>query len=180
MRNILLILVIAAACGGKSTPEPTTPATPVVTADDGSAAPTPAPEPEKAPEKVAEPAPPPPPPEPDAFMKLSRDEKMKIMKTKVMPAMAKAFKSHDAKEFAKFTCKSCHGKGVADDTYKMPNAELPPLDFAALKAGKQDPKMAEFMGKVVQPDMAKLLGVPAYDEAHPNAFGCLTCHTMKQ
>ena len=120
--------------------------------------------------------------EQDAFLKLSKDDKLKIMKQKVVPAMAKAFKGHDAKKFAKFNCKTCHGKGVDDKTFKMPNPDLPPLDFAALKAGKQEPKMAKFMAEVVEPDMAKILDVPKFDPANPDkgGFGCLACHVQKK
>jgi hypothetical protein len=120
--------------------------------------------------------------EQDAFLKLSKDDKLKIMKQKVMPAMSKAFKGHDAKKFAKFNCKTCHGKGTDDKSFKMPNPDLPPLDFEALKAGKQEPKMAKFMGEVVEPDMAKILDVPKFDPAHPDkgGFGCLACHIQKK
>jgi hypothetical protein len=62
----------------------------------------------------------------------------------------------------------------------MPNAELPKLDFAALKAGKQKPKIAEWMGKVVKPEMAKLLNQPEYTETNPKGFGCLECHEAKK
>ena len=101
------------------------------------------------------------------------------MKTKVMPTMRKAFQEFDGKAFAKFGCKTCHGAGAKTD-YKMPNPELPKLDFAALKAGKQEPKMAEFMGKIVKPQMAAMLGQHEYDDSHPDGFGCLECHEQKK
>jgi len=185
-RYLLITVVFAAACGGKShsdtapKPAPTPePAPPVADKQPEPAAPpAEAPAPEPADTKPA------PPPE-DAFLKLAKDEKIKIMKTKVTPAMAKAFKAHDAKAFAKLNCKTCHGKGAADETFKMPNPDLPPLDFAAIQAGKLDDKskhMLEFMEKTVKPDMAKILGLPEFDPAHPEkgGFGCLACHTMKK
>jgi hypothetical protein len=116
----------------------------------------------------------------DAFHKLTKDEKLKIMKTKVLPAMSKAFKAFDKKHFGKLTCKTCHGKGVADGSYEMPNPDLPPLDFAALEAGKQEPKTAEFMAKTVVPEMAKMLGLEEYSQDNPKGFGCLHCHTAKK
>src|SRR5690349_8290854 len=40
---------------------------------------------------------------------MSDKEKGAFMKKKVMPAMSKVFKDHDAKEYAEFGCKTCHG-----------------------------------------------------------------------
>jgi hypothetical protein len=114
------------------------------------------------------------------FDKLTHQQRMDFMKTKVMPEMKTAFQGHDAKAFAKFTCKTCHGKDPQKSKFKMPNPELPKLDFVALKAGKQKPKMAEFMGKGVTPQMAKLLNLPEHSEANPKGFGCLGCHLQKK
>ena len=114
------------------------------------------------------------------FDKLTHDEKVNYMKTKVLPTMREAFQKFDAKDFAKFSCKTCHGKDPQKSKYKMPNPELPKLDFAALKAKKQKPKTAEFMGTTVNPEMAKMLNKPEHDEAHPDGFGCLACHTQKK
>ena len=182
-RHHLISLLFVAACGGGKSPEPAKPAPEPTT--QGSATPeagsavaeTPPPPPEPAP-----PPPPPPKPHEDTFIKLTKEEKTKIMKEKVVPAMAKAFKAHDAKKFAKFDCKTCHGK--AKDM-KMPNPDLPKLDFAALQSGKLEPKvmaMAKFMGEVVTPEMATILGLEKFDPQKPElgGFGCLTCHVMKQ
>lgn len=114
------------------------------------------------------------------FDKLSQDEKMEFMKTKVVPVMKKEFQAFDAKRYANFGCKTCHGKDPKKTKYKMPNPELPKLDFAALKAGKQKPKVAEFMGKVVKPKMAEILQQPEYTEQNPKGFGCLECHEQKK
>ena len=110
------------------------------------------------------------------FDKLSHDQKMDFMKKNVVPAMKKEFQAFDAKKYADFGCKTCHGKDPKKTKYKMPNPELPKLDFAALKAGKQKPKVAEFMGKVVKPKMAEILQQPEYTEQNPKGFGCLECH----
>lgn len=114
------------------------------------------------------------------FDKLSHDDKVKFMKTKVMPTMKPAFQKFDGKEYASFTCKTCHGKDPQKVKYEMPNPELPKLDFEALKAGKGEPKMVEFMSKTVKPEMAKLLNRPEMTETVHDGFGCLDCHTMKQ
>jgi hypothetical protein len=114
------------------------------------------------------------------FDKLTHEQKVDFMKKKVMPAMKKAFQDFDPKAYAKFTCNTCHGKDPKAKKFKMPNNELPKLDFAALKAGKQKPKVAEWMGKVIKPEMAKLLNQPEYSESNPKGFGCLECHEQKK
>jgi len=101
------------------------------------------------------------------------------MKTKVMPAMKAAFQKFDPKEYANFTCKTCHGKDPQGSKHKMPTKDLPALDFAALKKG-EDAKEAKFMADVVKPEMAKLLGEPEMNETNPEGFGCLDCHMQKK
>ena len=114
------------------------------------------------------------------FDKLTRDQKMDFMKKQVVPKMKPIFQKFDPKEFANFGCKTCHGKDPAKTKYEMPSADLPALDFAALKAGKQKPEIAKWMGEVVKPEMAKLLNEPEMTESNPKGFGCLHCHTMKK
>lgn len=114
------------------------------------------------------------------FDKLTHDEQADFMKKHVMPAMKVAFQKFDGKKFAKFSCKTCHGKDPQKAKYKMPNPELPKLDFAALEAGKQEPKIAEWMGKVVTPDMAGILHLPVHSKTNPDGFGCLHCHEQKK
>jgi hypothetical protein len=114
------------------------------------------------------------------FDKLSHDDKVKFMKTKVMPVMKPVFQKFDPKEYANFGCKTCHGKDPQKSKYKMPNPDLKPLDFAAIKAGKEEPKMVEFMSKQVKPQMAKIFGEPEMSATEPNGFGCLDCHTQKK
>jgi hypothetical protein len=114
------------------------------------------------------------------FDKLSKEEKVKFMKQKVMPTMKPLFQKFDAKNFANFTCKTCHGKDPQGTKYKMPSKDLPALDFEAIKAGKEDPKVVEFMSKTVKPQMAKLLNLPEMTETNMKGFGCLACHTMKK
>ncbi len=114
------------------------------------------------------------------FDKLSHDEKIDFMKKTVVPTMKPVFQKFDAKEYAAFGCKTCHGKDPKATKYKMPTADLPPLDFAALEAGKQKPKVAKWMAEVVKPEMAKLLQLPEMTETEPKGFGCLGCHEMKK
>jgi hypothetical protein len=114
------------------------------------------------------------------FDKLSRDDKVAFMKEKVVPAMKKAFQDYDAKKYANFGCKTCHGKDPLKTKYKMPNPTLPKLDFAAMRAGKGDPKVLAFMKDTVMPQMAELLQQPVHSPANPNGFGCLECHVEKK
>ena len=150
---------------------------------------TPAPSPTPAPAPPPTPAAPPAPdaaPAPTAgsadfdFDKLSHAEQVDFMKKQVVPTMKKLFQDFDGKKYEKFGCKTCHGKDPQGSKYKMPNPELPKLDFAALKAGKQEPKVAEFMTKTVKPEMAKLLHQPEYSDTNPKGFGCLECHEAKK
>ena len=114
------------------------------------------------------------------FDKLTHEEQMKFMRTKVVPTMKPLFQDFDKAKYAKFGCKTCHGKDPEKSKYKMPSPDLPPLDFKALEAGKQKPKVADWMAKVVKPQMAKLLEQPEMTKDHPNGFGCLECHTQKK
>jgi hypothetical protein len=94
--------------------------------------------------------------------------------------MKEAFQKFDPKQYEKFGCKTCHGKDPKATKYKMPNPELPKLDWAALDAGKQEPKTAEFMAKVVKPQMAKILGEKEMSKDNPKGFACLDCHEEKK
>jgi hypothetical protein len=120
--------------------------------------------------------------EKSAFDKLTGEEKAEFMKTKVVPPMKAAFQKFDGKKYANFGCKTCHGKDPKATKFKMPNPELPKLDFAALEAGKQKPEIAKWMGMVVKPEMAKILGQKEFDPKHPEmgGFGCLECHEQKK
>ncbi|HVV85973.1 MAG TPA: hypothetical protein VHE35_23095, partial [Kofleriaceae bacterium] len=109
----------------------------------------------------------------------TKEAKEKYMRDKVMPAMKTAFKAFDAKDYAKFNCKSCHGQGAVTKEFKMPNPDLPKLDFAELRAGKHA-EIAKFMKEQVTPGMADLLGVPERSRTAPDGFGCLDCHTEKK
>jgi cytochrome c553 len=112
------------------------------------------------------------------------DQKKKYMKTKVLPEIKKAFQAYDAKAYARFNCATCHGDGVDDGKFKMPNPKLPKLpkptaqsDFLELQ--KKKPEAIKFMGTVVKPKMAALLGMPEWSPAVKTGFGCYRCHTKE-
>jgi hypothetical protein len=111
---------------------------------------------------------------------MTHQQRMDYMKKTVVPTMKPLFLKFDAKHYANFGCKTCHGKDPKAAKFKMPTADLPKLDFAALKAGKQKPTIAKFMGEVVKPQMATLLHQPEYTETNPKGFGCLECHMQKK
>jgi cytochrome c553 len=111
-------------------------------------------------------------------------EKKKYMKTVVLPTMKKEFIGFDAKKYSKMNCATCHGDGVDDGKFKMPNPKLPKLpkptaqsDFVELQ--KKKPEAVKFMGTVVKPKMAELLGLPQWSPDHKNGFGCYHCHTKE-
>jgi hypothetical protein len=121
-----------------------------------------------------------------AWKDMTKEQRGRYMAKVVVPAMAPLFKEHDPARFADFGCATCHGKGVDDHSFTMPNPDilaLPgPDDPASFKPiYEQQPKMVEFMGGKVMPEMAKLLGRPPFDYQRPapEQFGCLGCHTKR-
>ncbi len=103
-----------------------------------------------------------------------------FMKDAVLPAMATAFKEFSAENYSDFNCKTCHGSGIDDHTYKMPHPDLPALTMEMIQAPDEDHKaVTEFMMSRVKPEMARLLGKPEYSPENPQGFGCFNCHTMQ-
>ncbi|HET7502686.1 MAG TPA: hypothetical protein VFK02_16810 [Kofleriaceae bacterium] len=109
------------------------------------------------------------------FDKLDHDQRIEFMKQKVMPQMKVIFQNHDAKDFADFGCKTCHGDQAKEGHFDMPNPKLPKLNFNDLSKFKKED--LEWMGKQVEPTMANILGLPLYSKDNPKGFGCLNCHT---
>jgi hypothetical protein len=102
----------------------------------------------------------------------------------VVPKMKPLFQSFDAKKFAEFNCKTCHGEDAKDRKFKMPAPSIfalpdTPAGFGALM--KEKPEWVKFMGEQVKPQMAALLGVKEMDpkKPEPGTFGCYACHPVK-
>jgi hypothetical protein len=97
------------------------------------------------------------------------------MMKNVVGRLGKAFQGHDAKQYAGFSCKTCHGPENKD-----PHDYLPHLTFRDGKMTEfaTNPQMAEFMTKVVVPEMASALGAKPYDPATHTGFGYGGCHTV--
>jgi hypothetical protein len=148
-------------------------------ASDASAPPTPAPG--IMPAKAAAPS-------DIKWEDMTKEQRGKYMKDVVTPKMKPVFQEFDAKMFKKFDCASCHGKEFKARKFKMPNPVIHPLPstpaaFQARMAKEPTwPKWVEFMAKKVEPQMAALLSMPAYDpkKPDPKAFGCKDCHTLSK
>ncbi len=179
----------AAACGGEAPP----PATPAPAASEAPAASSAPPAASAAPVETAAPAasaapagPPagaPVPPAPGEWDKWSKEQKGAYMKAAVLPKMGGLFHDFDATRYAEPKCVLCHGAGVKDMSFLMPNPDLPKLDlspagFKAMQA--KSPKVLEFMMKQVEPTMAGLIGEEPFDPKTMKGFGCLGCHTKKK
>jgi len=94
---VLLASLLAASCGGKSSPG----------GDTGSAATKPLPD--------------------VPFDSLDHEQRIQFMKEVVLPTMEPLFKAHDATKFAEFGCKTCHGPSAEQGKFDMPNEGLPKL-----------------------------------------------------
>ncbi len=111
---------------------------------------------------------------------MNHDQKLAFMKSTVMPKMKEDFVAFDGKRFADMNCKTCHGDGATDGSFKMPNPKLPFVPSTKEgfdKLTKKKPAMVKFMEEKVEPDMANLLGEPAYDPKTQQGFSCHNCHT---
>lgn len=166
---ISLGLAALAACG-PATPEPVTPPPPADTA--APAAPTAAPQAPTA----APAAPTAAPAAQAAFSGMSNDQKLQHMKAVITPKMAKVFQEGDAKRYAEFGCKTCHGAKKQDPHVVLPALTLSGDGFKKLSA--QKPAVMKFMAESVTPAMAAAMGEKPYDPATHKGFGCGGCHRV--
>jgi len=112
--------------------------------------------------------------------KMSFDERKEYMKTVVMPTMKAEFVAFDSTRFTAMNCRTCHGSGVKAGDFKMPNSRIPKLHMNFEEMQRDNPHYMEFMGKVVKPKMAALLGVQPYSHENPTGFGCQSCHMFEE
>lgn len=184
--NILFILALSTAaflaCGGGETKPPETPSgggdagmtMPEPAADAGGATST---TPPAAHEDAGAAATTPPTPEKSGFDAMTKDQKVDVMTTKVVPNVGKLFKEHDGKKFAKVNCATCHGAKKEAPQKVLPKLKLSGDGFEKLSKAK--PKVMKFMSEKVVPAMAEALGEKPYDPATKQGFGCAGCHTVE-
>lgn len=124
------------------------------------------------------------PDEPTAYEDMNFTQRHAFMSEVVLPQMKELFVEFDAK-YEGMTCATCHGDGASDGSYAMPSPQLPriPASEEAFFEYLEDPEHARwgvFMGEKVWPEMADLLGVPAYDpKTAPDGFSCTNCHMVE-
>lgn len=110
---------------------------------------------------------------------MNKAERLGYMKDTVVPTM-KALWAEAGEETDDFGCKTCHGAGAQNGSFKMPNEGLPKLDasdgFADEK--KEHPETVKFMMEKVVPQMAALVDEEPYNPETHQGFGCFECHTM--
>jgi hypothetical protein len=112
-----------------------------------------------------------------AWKTWTHEQKLAYMKQAVLPTEAPLFREYSPTRFAELTCRSCHGAGADDGTYKMPNPALPKLAPGKLFAmEKTNPKVFRFMYDVVTPRTSALLNIPEWSHKAMSGFGCFYCH----
>jgi mono/diheme cytochrome c family protein len=103
------------------------------------------------------------------------DQAVAFMKANVVPHMGPVFQAANAKRYADFSCKTCHGPNGKRPTEFLPHLTMKDghmLEFV------QNPEVSKFMASRVVPEMASSLGMAAYDPATKTGFGCGGCHTV--
>jgi hypothetical protein len=149
---VIISLALAASCAGAPQPPPTN-------------------SPAHAGDSLAMPA-------PGEWATWSHARKKLYMEQVVVVDAKKMFAQYDPVRFSDVTCKTCHGAGVDDGSYRMPNPALTalvPTKIVDLAAAH--PQTFIFMDGWVVPHMAKLLGKPTFDHLTMSGFGCFACHT---
>jgi len=116
---------------------------------------------------------------PSAWKDMPHEERIAHMKHVVLPTMKLEFQAWKSDEFAEMDCATCHGAGARDETFEMPNPDLPRLPGGPdgfEKLLRDEPEAAAFMAQVVVPKMAAMLGEHPYDAKQHDGFGCFRCH----
>jgi hypothetical protein len=101
------------------------------------------------------------------------------MKGGFMDAERAIFATWEPARYRDLSCRTCHGSGVDDGSYRMPNPELPTLSRGAdgfKELAAKEPEVLRFMQKELVPATAHLLGVPEFDFASHTGFSCWQCH----
>src|SRR6476469_1535595 len=70
-------------------------------------------------------------PAPAAWKDMNLDQRVEFMKREVMPKSKAIFVAFDEKKYKDMDCVTCHGDGVADGSYEMPNPKIKALPATA-------------------------------------------------
>lgn len=162
MKYALLALSLA-ACGSK-TPASTTTATTTASAPDAKRPPLPA---------------------GLKWEDMDLDQRHQFMEDTVLPETKKLFVAFDASTYSGMDCATCHGPGVEDGTFEMPNPKIKPLPntpeafMAWVKKDERAAKYAQFMSQELEPKMGELLQVKLFDpKTGTPGFSCSSCHYL--
>jgi hypothetical protein len=158
----LVTAACVAACGGARSPDAKLPP-----AAGGAASTTSAPVPA---------------PGPGEWATWTHAQKLAYMQTTFMEEERKVFASWEPVRFRELDCRTCHGPGARDGSFKLPNEDL-----AHLVPGKEgyeelfahEPELFRFMQKTLVPETARLLGLPAFDMEKHTGFSCYQCHVKQ-
>jgi hypothetical protein len=121
-------------------------------------------------------------PGPGEWAAWSHEQKLAYMKTGFIDAERAIFASWEPVRFRSLTCRDCHGPGVADGSFRLPNPDLPRLAPGAdgfKELATHEPEVLAFMQKRLVPETARLLGVPAFNFEEHTGFSCYQCHVRQ-
>ena len=117
---------------------------------------------------------------PTTWDDMSHAQRLNTMKTVVVPKLGADFKAFDAKKYDNFGCVTCHGERIKQGDAKMPNPDLPHLNYTDNFKKQREKKgaMVDFMMQKVEPDMAAAIGEKPFDMQTKTGFGCGNCHIV--
>jgi hypothetical protein len=125
------------------------------------------------------------PDKPLVWKDMDLEQRTTYMKDIVLPRAKDLFVAFDANKYASMDCATCHGDGVKDGSFEMPNPKIKPLpnsEEAFMAWVSKEPeagKYAEFMATKLQPLMGELLQETVFDpKTMTGELSCHTCHTL--
>jgi hypothetical protein len=122
------------------------------------------------------------PPGPGEWDTWDHARKLAYMKGSFMEEERRIFATWEPVRFRALDCRTCHGPGVEDEGYRMPNPDLPHL-FPGKEGYEElfahEPEAFRFMQKTLVPETARLLGLPAFDMEKHTGFSCYQCHVKQ-
>jgi hypothetical protein len=103
------------------------------------------------------------------------EQRFGFMAAQVHPRMQKLFQEYKPESYAEFSCSNCHGAGMEQIDYAMPNQSLYALPKAKPydDAIDFDSPIAVFMMTKVTPALQELFNA---GEGEPTKVTCFNCH----